>query len=79
MSGRSVRADAGNEDDKTGKEGAMALALSVINGCGWGYMNTSQNQYMPFKFEGVKDDTVVYNLFRKVTIPGHKIKANEYR
>jgi len=53
-----------NEDDKTGDKGAEALLLSVRNGCGWGYMNNRQNQYMPFTFEGVKDDTTVYNAFR---------------
>jgi len=56
-----------NEDDKTGPDGAIALKLSVQNGCGWGYMNNTQNQYMPFLFEGIKDDTAVYNMFRKLT------------
>ena len=67
-----------NEDDKTGKAGAGALILSVVNGCGWGYMNNAQNQYMPFRFEGVNDDTVVYNMFRKVITPGSQIDVNSY-
>jgi hypothetical protein len=58
-----------NEDDKTGSEGAEALRLSVSNGCGWGYMNNRQNQYIPFTFEGVKDDTAVYNAFRNAVFP----------
>lgn len=60
-----------NEDDKTGKAGAGALIFSVIHGCSWGYMNNTQNQYMPFRYEGIKDDTVVYNMFRKVTKSGY--------
>jgi hypothetical protein len=67
-----------NEDDKTGKDGAAALALSVINGCSWGHMNNDQNQYMPFMFEGVKDDTLVYDLMKKVTTPGYKIDEGFY-
>jgi len=56
-----------SEDDKIGKDGAKALELSVANGCGWGYMNNDQNQYMPFLFEGIKDDTLVYNAFKTAT------------
>ena len=67
-----------NEDDKTGKAGAGALLLSVVKGCGWGYMNNAQNQYMPFRFEGVNDDTVVYNMFRKVITPGSQIDVDSY-
>ena len=67
-----------NEDDKTGKAGAGALLLSVVKGCGWGYMNNAQNQYMPFRFEGVNDDTVVYNMFRKVITPGYQIDVDSY-
>ena len=67
-----------NEDDKTGKEGAAALALSVLNVCSWGYMNNDQNQYMPFLFEGVKDDSIVYDLMKKVTTPGYKIDKEFY-
>lgn len=62
-----------NEDDKTGEEGAMALLQSVLNGCSWGYMNNDQNQYMPFMFEGVLDDTLVYGLIKKLTAPGYVI------
>ena len=67
-----------NEDDKTGKEGAAALALSVINGCSWGYMHVEKNQTIPFKFEGVKDDTLVYDMMKKVTTPGYKIDEGFY-
>jgi hypothetical protein len=67
-----------NEDDKTGKEGAAALALSVLHGCSWGYMNNEKNQYMPFIFEGVKDDSIVYDLMKKVSTPGYKIDEELY-
>ena len=56
-----------------GYAGAGALMFSVINGCSWDYMNNRQNQYMPFRFEGTGDDTIVYNLFRKVTSNGYQI------
>jgi len=68
-----------NEDDKTGSDGAAALAQSVLNGCSWGYMNNEKNQYMPFMFEGVKDDTVVYNLMKKITTPGYIISEQLYK
>ena len=58
-----------NEDDKIGKDGAEALLLSVNNGCGWGYMHVAHNQTIPFKFDGVEDDTAVYNAMKKVTAP----------
>lgn len=68
-----------NEDDKTGAAGARALMLSVLNGSGWGYMNNRQNQYMPFLFEGNKDDTTVYNMYRNVTTPEYKMDENEFK
>jgi hypothetical protein len=67
-----------NEDDKIGEEGARALTLSVLNGCSWGYMNNDQNQYLPFIFEGVKDDKLVYDMMKKVTTPGYKIDEEFY-
>ena len=54
-----------NEDDKKGETAVKALELSIENGCSWGYMNNDQNQYMPFKFEGIADDTLVYQAFKK--------------
>jgi hypothetical protein len=62
-----------NEDDKVKKEGAIALALSVLNGSGWGYMNIKVNQHMPFYFSGVEDDTAVYSMFKAVTTSGFQI------
>lgn len=59
-----------NEDDKVGGEGAAALALSVLNGSGWGYMNLAVNQHFPFQFSGTDDDSVVYRMFRDMTKPG---------
>ncbi len=64
-----------NEDDKTGLAGVRALTLSVLNGCGWGYMNSRQNQYMPFNFDGVKDDSVVYDQFKRITTRGYQIES----
>ena len=54
-----------NEDDKKGETAVKALELSIENDCSWGYMNNDQNQYMPFKFEGIADDTLVYQAFKK--------------
>ncbi|MDD4109463.1 MAG: cellulase family glycosylhydrolase [Prolixibacteraceae bacterium] len=68
-----------NEDDKTGREGAIGLAYAVMSGSGWGYMNSAVNQYYPFKFSGVEDDTFVYNMFRDVTTPGFKIDTESLK
>lgn len=68
-----------NEDDKTGVAGASALLHSVINGCGWGYMNSRQNQNMPFAFDGVIDDTAVYNMMKKATTPGYYFDESSIR
>ncbi len=62
-----------NEDDKTGPAGAGAALFSVMNGCGWGYMNSRQNQTIPFRFDGVNDDTVTYNMMKKVVTPGYPL------
>lgn len=62
-----------NEDDKLKIEGAIAMSLSVSNGCGWGYMNYPVNQKAPFRFMGVADDTVVYKMFKNVSSPGFQI------
>ncbi|MCX6222887.1 MAG: hypothetical protein NTZ69_18115 [Bacteroidia bacterium] len=68
-----------DEDDKLKETGVNALVFSVLNGCGWGYMNTKQNQNVPFKFEGIKDDTAVYNMMKKVTTPGYFIDESGYK
>jgi hypothetical protein len=68
-----------NEDDKLKEVGVNALVLSVMNGCGWGYMNSRQNQSMPFKFEGVRDDTVIYKMMKKITSPGYLIDQSVYK
>ncbi len=68
-----------NEDDKLNHEGAVAMALSVTNGCGWGYMNFSINQEIPFRFMGKADDTVVYKMFKNVSTPGYKIDIEKMR
>ena len=68
-----------NEDDKIKTTGANALVFSVLNGCGWGYMNNKQNQTIPFKFNGIKDDTAVYFMMKKVTTPGFLIDESGYK
>lgn len=68
-----------NEDDKLKDLGVNALVLSVMNGCGWGYMNNKLNQNIPFKFEGVEDDTAVYKMMKKVSSPGYIIDQTVYK
>lgn len=62
-----------NEDDKYEKEGAASQALSVLNGCSWGYMGMPVNQWIPFEFKGVEDDPEVYRMYRNLTTPGSVI------
>jgi hypothetical protein len=62
-----------NEDDKLMQEAAIALSLSVLNGCGWGYMNMKRNQKAPFEYLGTIDDTAVYRMFRNVVTQGYQI------
>jgi hypothetical protein len=61
-----------NEDDKLAEEGAIALALSVANGAGWGFMNSPVNQRIPFEFYGTADDPVVYEMYRNVATRGYQ-------
>ncbi len=68
-----------NEDHKIKQEGAIALALSVLNGSSWGYMNIKTNQHMPFDFNGVEDDKAVYNMFNAVTTPGYRINPDSLK
>ncbi|MBA7644667.1 hypothetical protein ES703_52412 [subsurface metagenome] len=49
-----------NEDDKVGAEAVRGLQAAVQSGCSWGYMNNDVNQYVPFEFNGVEDDPVLY-------------------
>lgn len=56
-----------NEDDKVGKEGTRALRACVGNGCSWGFMHNTLNQYEPFEFNGYDDDQKVYDTFKEVT------------
>ncbi len=62
-----------NEDDKLMQEGAIALSLEVMNGCGGGYMNEKRNQNIPFRYLGADDDTTTYRMFRNLTTPGYRI------
>ncbi|HSI78761.1 MAG TPA: hypothetical protein VK957_22900, partial [Lunatimonas sp.] len=62
-----------NEDDKIGKEGAAALAYSVLHGAGWGFMESGVNQHIPFEFKGEADDPEVYNMFKSMSTPGYQL------
>jgi len=66
-----------NEDDKLSQAGAIALSFSVLNGSGWGYMNSPRNQNVPFKFDGIRDDPVVYKMFKNVTTPEYKYNRDD--
>ncbi len=68
-----------NEDDKIKQEGAIALALSVLYGSGWGYMNSAVNQAVPFTFSGAEDDQAVYRMFQNVTTPGYRINPDSLK
>lgn len=68
-----------NEDDKLKNQGAFAMALSVLNGCGWGYMNYPVNQEAPFRFKGIADDSVVYKMFKNVSSPGFQIDLHSMK
>ncbi len=57
-----------NEDDKTGEEAVRALKLSVRNGASWGYMNSEVNQYQPLEFQGFRDDPLMYDQLRRMTV-----------
>lgn len=56
-----------NEDDKIKEAGSKAALISVKSGAGWGFMNIKKNQIFPFQFNGVGDDTIVYNMIEKLT------------
>jgi hypothetical protein len=56
-----------NEDDKLGKEAAQALQVSVENGCSWGFMHKTLNQFEPFEFDGYDDEPNVYDKFKEMT------------
>lgn len=62
-----------NEDDKLGKLGAEAARISIQSGAGWGFMHLEKNQFVPFEFEGARDDTLVYRMLARLTTPGARI------
>ncbi len=65
-----------NEDTKVGDRGARAAELCVANGASWGLMTESVNQHVPFRFEGVKDDPVVYAKLKELTSPSSRSGAS---
>ena len=66
-----------NEDDKTGAEAARAAEASVANGASYGLMLSKLNQYVPFEFNGPKDDPVVYERLKELT--SHSARVGETR
>ena len=68
--GRYGKAVVCNEDDKTGKEGAAAAGAAVAAGCSWGLMLSAVNQYVPFEFNGSRDDPVIYAALKALTTSG---------
>ena len=56
-----------NEDDKVGELGAKAAEVSAANGISWGFMIKTVNQHHPFRFNGAKDDGVVYAMLKRLT------------
>jgi len=68
-----------NEDDKVSEAGVMALTLSVMNRCGWGFMHSAQNQTIPFNFSGMNDDPDVYNMFKNATTRGFTFDPELYK
>ncbi len=59
-----------NEDDKTGRDAADALARCVDNGASYGLMLQKLNQTAPFEFKGAADDPVFYDALRQVVMKG---------
>ena len=58
-----------NEDDKLNDAGARAAELCVTHGASWGFMANEVNQRYPFRFEGARDDPVVYAKLKELTSP----------
>ncbi len=58
-----------NEDDKLKDKGARAAELRVTHGASWGLMANEINQRYPFRFEGARDDPVVYAKLKELTSP----------
>jgi CubicO group peptidase (beta-lactamase class C family) len=75
-----------NEDDKTGRDAADALARSIENGASYGLMLQKLNQTYPFEFKGAADDPVFYKTLKQlattavagVSDAGHKIGATYF-
>jgi len=62
-----------NEDHKIGEQGAAAARASVEHGAGWGFMHVDKNQLVPFEFDGVQDDPIVYAALAALTRPGGRV------
>ncbi len=61
-----------NEDDKQGRQAARAAEACVAGGASYGLMLSKLNQYVPFEFNGPKEDPVAYERFRELTGPASK-------
>ncbi len=58
-----------NEDDKLNETAAAAAELCITHGASWGFMANEVNQRYPFRFEGARDDPVVYAKLKELTAP----------
>ncbi|MBX2842240.1 MAG: glycoside hydrolase family 5 protein [Flammeovirgaceae bacterium] len=56
-----------NEDNKIGDEAVEAMKNTVSNSASWGYLNLELNQFVPLQFNGLADDSLVYNQMQKYT------------
>ena len=57
-----------NLDPRTGEDGARSLQSAVDASGSWGFANPANEKY-PFKFDGPKDDPIVYAKFKEVSSP----------
>ncbi len=55
-----------NEDNKIGEEAKEAMKKTVSNSASWGYLNLEVNQFVPLQFNGIADDSLVYNEMKRL-------------
>jgi CubicO group peptidase (beta-lactamase class C family) len=69
-----------NEDDRLNEDGARAAELCVTHGASWGLMANAVNQTYPFRFEGARDDPIVYAKLKELTSqhPQPAVTSNDY-
>jgi CubicO group peptidase (beta-lactamase class C family) len=69
-----------NEDDKLNEDGARAAELCVTHGASWGLMANAVNQTYPFRFEGARDEPIIYAKLKELTSkqPRPATTSNDY-